>query len=132
MAGLEWRTPPIEAWPKGAEAYVRAVRAGIHGVCQRWAPEIENWMKQNAVWTDRTSNARQGLYAQVNPESPAEVISLIEVAIAHGVDYGAYLEGYDPRHGYARTGLGNRVAIIEPALDRFGPLIWRDIRGLFQ
>lgn len=131
MAGLVWKTPPEQVWPKGAEAYVRAVRAGIHAVCQRWAPEIENWMKTGAVWTDRTGSARQSLYSNVEPPTAAEVVAEIELIMSHGVEHGAYLEGKDPRRGYAPTRLGNRFAIIEPALDRFAPLVWRDIRRLF-
>lgn len=132
MAGLVWRTPPMEAWPKGGEAYVRSVRAGIHGVCLRWAPEIENYMKSNAPWTDRTSNARQALHAKVEPPTPAAVVAEIELIMAHGMIYGSFLEGYDWRRGYTRTQQGDRFAIIEPTLDLYAPRVWADIRRLFS
>ena len=131
MAGFRWTEPPDQVWPKGADAYVRAVRAGIHGVCQRWAPEIENWMKSNRPWTDRTSNAVQTLHAEVNPPSAAEVLDTIELVMAHGVIYGYWLEGVNYLKGFTTTQQGRRYAVVLPALDHFGPLIWRDIRQLF-
>lgn len=130
MAGFTWTQPPQTVWPAGGEAYARAVRAGVHGVCQRWAPAIENWMKQNKVWEDRTANAVQSLYSAVEPASAAEVVGMIEVVMAHGVEYGTYLEGYLPDGSPMLR--GSQYAIVLPALDRFGPLIWRDIRALFR
>jgi hypothetical protein len=104
----------------------------VHGVLLKNSVVIENFMKTSAPWTDRTGNLRQALYSAVEPPSAAEVVSTIELIISHGLDYSWYVEGYDPRHGYARTRLGNRFSIIEPALDRFGPLIWRDVKRLFR
>lgn len=132
MAGFKWQTPPDKVWPAGAEAYVRAVKRGIHGVMQRWAPEIENYMKSNASWQDQTANARQTLHSAVEPPTAAEVVSMIELIMAHGVIYGAYLEGYDPRYNFAPTRQGSRYAIIEPTLDYFAPRVWADVVRLFS
>lgn len=129
MAGIRWDTTPQQAWPEMADDYVQAIRAGIHGVCQKWAPRIENWMKANAPWTDRTGNARQGLYSAVEPPSLAQVVDTIELIMAHAVEYGVYLEGYLP-DGTPMLRPSD-YKIIEPALDRFGPLVWRDIQRLF-
>lgn len=131
MAGLKWTQPPDKVWVQGAEAYVLAVRRAVHGVCQRWAPEIENWMKTGAVWTDRSSNARQSLYSQVQPLTPAEVVDTIELIISHGMIYGSFLEGYDYRHNFAPTRQGKKYAIVEPALDYFAPKVWADVMKLF-
>lgn len=131
MAGFKWTQPPDKVWPAGAEAYARAVRAGVHGVCQKNAPLIANWMKQNKVWQDRTSAAVQSLHSEVEPATAAEVVGIIELIMAHGVEHGYWLEGMDPRHGFARTRLGDRFAIIQPALDYWGPKVWAEIRSLF-
>lgn len=130
MAGLVWQEPPQTVWPKGAEAYARAVRAGVHGVCQRYTVEISNWMKVNRPWTDRSSAAIQSLHSEVNPPTAAEVVGIIEVVMAHGVEYGTYLEGYLPDGTPMMR--GPLYAVVVPALDRFGPLIWADIRRLFS
>lgn len=127
MAGFKWTAPPQQVWPPGAAAYVAAIRRGIHGVMQRWAPEIENYMKSQASWVDRTANARQTLYSNVEPPTAAEVVDMIELIMAHGVYYGAYLEGFDPRFNFSPTRQGPKYAIVLPALDAFGPRIWADI-----
>jgi hypothetical protein len=131
VAGLRWSAPPQTVWPQGAEAYARAVRAGVHGVLQRYQPLIENEMKTSASWTDRTGNARQTLYAAVEPPTVAEVMGVIEFIMSHGVEYGAFLEGLDPRYNFAPTALGRKFAIVLPTLDKYAPIIWRDIRALF-
>lgn len=129
-SGFKWSAPPDKVWPAGAEAYARAVRAGVHGVCQRWVPEIENWMRSNRPWTDRSSAAVQSLHSEVNPPSAAEVVGLIEVIMAHGVEYGTYLEGF--KMDGTPMMRGQQYAVVMPALDHFGPLIWRDVRSLFS
>lgn len=132
MAGLVWQEPPQTVWPQGAEAYARAVRAGVHGVCQRYQPIIENEMKTQASWTDRSGAARQSLYAAVEPPTVGEVMGLIEFIMSHGVEHGAWLEGLDPRRNFAPTALGRKFAIVLPTLDKYAPIIWRDIRALFS
>ncbi|TXH53007.1 MAG: hypothetical protein E6Q97_14370 [Desulfurellales bacterium] len=132
MAGFTWKVPPQDVWPQGTAAYLAAIRRGVHGVMLYFAPQIENWMRERAKWTDRTANARQTLYAQVQPMSPAEVINEIELIMAQGVFYGWYLEGYDPRHGLSPTRQGQKYAIVQPALDYFGAQIWAEIVRLFR
>jgi len=129
VAGLVWSAQPEKVWPAGAEAYARAVRAGVHGVCQRYVVDIENWMRSNRPWTDRSSNAVQSLHSEVNPPSAAEVVGLIEVIMAHGVEYGSFLEGF--KLDGTPMLRGQQYAIVLPALDHFGPKIWADIRSLF-
>lgn len=132
MAGFKWTTPPLAVWPQGAEAYVRAVIRGVHGVMQKWSPVIENYMKTEKTWVDRTANAVQALHAEIVPPTAAEVVSTLELIMAHGVIYGAYLEGFDPRYNFAPTRQGSRYAIIEPTLDYFAPRVWADVVRLFS
>lgn len=113
-----WDVPPDEAFVELAEAYETAVHAGVAAIAKRYAPEIENWMKSNAPWTDRTGNARQTLHTEVE-EVVNEMISLV---LSHGVEYGKYLE----------LSHGGRFAIIGPALDYFAPKMWADVQGLFK
>lgn len=65
------------------------------------APQAESYMKQNAKWTDRTGNARQGLGAQVVAER-----NKVAVVLYHTVPYGVYLE----------LRWGGKYAIIEPTM----------------
>lgn len=133
MAGIKWQVEPAEAWPAMAGAYVKAVYAGVHGVCQKYQAQIENYMKANKVWTDRTANAVQGLYAAVEPVSPDQVVDVITVIMAHSMYYGYYLEGWNPKTNSEMTRPGSQNwKIIEPTLDHFGPLIWADIRRVLS
>jgi len=131
MAGFSWKVPPQDVWPQGTAAYIAAIKRGVHGVMLFYAPQIENWMRENAKWVDRSANARQTLYAQVDPMSPAEVVNTIELIMAHGVIHGWWLEGYRP-DTLSPTRQGQRFAIVQPALDRFGPAIWAEIQRLFR
>lgn len=118
MPGLTWQTPPQRAFAELAGNYRQTIERGIYAICQSRAPEIEQWMKDNAPWTDRTGNARQALYTEVN----WMVGEMIELIMAHGMDYGIYLELRN----------AGRYAIIAPTLDRFGPLIWADVRRMLS
>lgn len=113
MAGLVWRTPPQVAWPQLAGAYVAAIQRGIYAIAQKWAPILENEMKRSAPWTDRTGNARQGLHVEINQV----VGSMVELILAHGVEYGLWLE---VRHAGA-------YAVINPTIDLYAPQIWADV-----
>jgi hypothetical protein len=117
MAGFTWQQPPSAVFPAGAEAYVAAIRAGVLALANSYAPEIEAWMKENAAWTDRTGNARQTLWAEV-----LDMGERIVLAFGHGMDYGTFLE----------LDYGGRYAIVTPALDRFGPLLWRDTVAMLR
>lgn len=118
MAGLRWQSHPATAWPALALSYRQRIEAGIVAIAQRWAPEIENYMKTQAPWTDRTGNARQGLHTEVNHAAGV----MVEIILAHGVHYGIFLE-------LANAG---RFAIINPALDHFAPRIWADVRRMLS
>jgi hypothetical protein len=88
----------------------------VRAIADRWAPEIQNWMKENAPWTDRTGNARQGLYTEV--QDVANV--MVSIILSHGVDYGLFLEVSNQ----------GRYAIINPAIDHFGPKVWADVKRI--
>lgn len=70
------------------------------------APQIQSDMRENAKWTDRTGNARNGLFATVQ-------VSKNEVAIVlyHSVPYGIWLE----------LRWSGKYAIITPSLAKWGP-----------
>lgn len=118
VSGFHWEVPPEQAFGELGEAYVSAIHQGIQAIAQRWAPEIENWMKQNAPWTDRTGNARQTLYTETS-----EVVNeMVELILSHGVYYGIFLELCN----------AGKYAIVGPALDHFAPKIWADVRRMLS
>lgn len=115
---FEWESDPEQVMGTLAQDYSRAIHVGIFAIAQSYAPEIENWMRANAPWTDRTGNARQSLWSDVN-----EVANMtVELIMSHGVDYGKWLE-------LLHSG---RYAIITPALDHFAPKIWADVKRMLS
>jgi hypothetical protein len=117
-ASIRWDVTPEEAWGQGSQNYVWTVEDEIEQIGRRRAPQIEQWMRQNASWTDRTGDARAGLRAEL------DVLTGIGIALAmrHGVSYGMALE----------TAYGSRFAILGPALDFWGAVIWQDIQNLMR
>ena len=116
--GFKWQVPPDEALVELVDAYATAVHTGVYTICQRYQPTVEAWMKSNAPWTDRTGNARQTLHTEVE-----EVVNqMVSIILAHGVDYGKYLE----------LSNGGVYSVISPALDYFAPKIWADVQALFR
>ena len=75
---------------------------------QSMAPEVENYMKLNAPWTDQTSNARNGLAARAYNEGDN-----IGIVLFHQVSYGVFLE----------TRWGGRYSIINPTIEVMGPRV---------
>lgn len=115
--GITWDNPPSTAVPQMVGTYRAKLHRALFILALSYAPRIEAWMKENAVWVDRTGNARQTLWAEVFDFSDVVVL-----AFGHGVNYGQFLE-------WANQG---RYAIITPALDYFAPKIWADARGLLK
>lgn len=115
---FQWEVPPDRAFDELASWYTDAIRSAILQLAQQRAPQIEAWMKANARWTDRTGNARQTLTAE------AELLGMdaVQITLAHGVDYGIFLE----------LAHGGRWAVIGPALDFFAPRIWADVQALLR
>lgn len=113
-----WDVEPDQLFEEAIRGYISDLHRGIYLICQRYAVEIEAWMKAERVWTDRTGNARQTLHSEVT----SVVNEYVELIMAHGVEYGINLE----------LDNGGRFAIVGPALDRFTPKIWADVRSLIE
>lgn len=85
---------------------------------QRWADEIEVYMKQNHPWQNRTGRAERGLHTSVD-----EVVTggeaLVQIGLLHdeGTWYWRHLE----------YGMGRRFAIIEPTQRVFGPKLLNEL-----
>jgi hypothetical protein len=80
---------------------------------------MANYAKANAPWTDRTGNARQGLWSNVEGV-PRQSVS---ISIEHGViDYGIWLEILH----------AGRWAILLPTISYFHPRIMADIRKVLS
>lgn len=82
------------------------------------ASDLQAKMKMNRPWTDRTGMAKALLNAKVS--RPSETI--IRITLAHGVDYGIWLELANEKN----------YAIIAPTIRNEGPRIVSDLDNLMK
>lgn len=100
------------------DRFGRLTKAAITKYLDEQSDHLENYMKKNARWNDRTGNARRGLTAKVNEPDD----NTVSINLLHSVDYGFYLE-------YA---MELRFAILEPTSRLKGPDVIRGMQGLLS
>lgn len=111
--GITWQVRPSLAFYRLGLGYTAAIRQGVRAIADRWTPVLEAEMKRRAPWQDITGNARQALHTEVDQVTS----DMVEIILAHGVDYGIYLE----------TMQAGRFSVIAPMIDEYAPQIWRDV-----
>ena len=89
--------------------------AGIDGIGRLTASEAATKSKAEAKWTDRTSNARQGLYGRWRAKD-----KIIEHG--HRVDYGVHLE----------LGFNGRFAILEPTINAIKNAWYNNVKRIME
>lgn len=99
----------------GLLSYGAKLSADVNESMYRTAGDIEDWMKENAPWNDRTTDARSGLTAAFIPDKKKPTIM-----IYHTVDYGVWLE----------VRWNGRYAILTPALEYWGPQVVARIQAV--
>jgi len=102
---------------KGIEVLDERTDLGVAGVVEYWDSRIEAHMKVNAPWTDRTGNARAGLFAKAGHQRGQRHW----IDLGHRVPYGIWLE----------VRFAGKYAIVLPSLILFGPKIMKTLDKLF-
>lgn len=90
------------------------IRRVITGQFEYHTDVATKWMKENAPWTDRTGNARSGLFSTTAYGLKRDHWELI---MSHGIHYGIYLEVCN----------SGKYSVIKPALQHVGPLLLQRI-----
>jgi hypothetical protein len=114
---LIWNQDPGDFYTDFFNIYTEEVIVALGNLATYFAPLIENWMKNNALWTDRTGNARQSLYTEVE-----KMVSEVSIYLSHGQPYGIWLE-------LANQG---RYAIVQPALDYWAKRVWQSVKRVIN
>jgi len=102
---------------KNLDDWADRQRAAVIMLAKNWAGQLEGRAKANAKWTDRTSNARNGLFGSTGIAG-----NEVQIYLGHSVEYGIFLE-------LANDG---RFAILKPTLDAAIPEINRDYKKLWE
>lgn len=89
-AAVRWQRAPSEL-ATAVERYGERVLQAVAAVAQYTATEMQNDAKATAAWTDRTGNARTGLFGTSEADFAAKVVTIY---LSHGavIDYGVWLE----------------------------------------
>jgi len=125
-----------DALIRNLERYKNAVLDALHKLAQYLVILLEGYAKENASWTDRTSNARQSLAAYIDDQVPStfsadEAIAyvgekladeMVAIYLSHGMSYGIDLE----------TRFAGRYAIIWPTIEEHLPEIESLLKGIFK
>ena len=140
--GFEWVVSP-KGIAKGLDDYGRKALVAIQAVANYWGQLVQNEARENAVWEDRTGNARGGLFfavdgfglesitGEVTPEAKSEMSDVavesgdkdtLIITLGHTVFYGKFLE----------TSNGGRYAIIMSTMEQNFPKLERMIQDIFR
>lgn len=79
--------------------------AAVTLLCENGSQKMEKYAKENRPWKDRTGSARQRLKGSWNKTNDGYVVK-----IAHGVNYGVWLEFANER----------KYAILLPTVEKVG------------
>ncbi len=117
--GFRWVKPPEAELIPNIELYGNRVTVAVKAVADFWAQTCQADMRGSAPWTDRTGNARSGLFALATMAAS----DLVRIYLSHGhsVYYGIFLEVCH----------GKRYAIIMPTIQRNLPELERMLKRLF-
>jgi hypothetical protein len=97
---------------KNLDAFPDRVKRGLEACLGYWAPQVQSAARSGAPWTDRTGNARQGLFAKAYTDGEK-----MGIVLYHSVPYGIWLE----------VRWSGRYAIIIPTIQKMGPQVMATI-----
>lgn len=99
------------------EDFKTKAHAALEMYAETEAKSLEGYAKANRPWTDRTGDARKRLTGSVEKND-----SGLDIILAHGVDYGIWLELAHEK----------RFAIVEPTIRRKSPVVVRGLNRLLK
>lgn len=119
MSGaIRWvRTP--ESLARAVEQYGERALVAVQAVAGRIATLMQNDAGASAPWTDRTGNARTGLFGTAERDAARKIVTIY---LSHGpdIDYGVFLE----------LAHGGSYAVVMPTIERHLPELMADLREL--
>lgn len=102
----------------GLQELLPKIDAAVDLVFDRYVPESETYARVNAPWTDRTGNARNGLFAQHDAE--------------HMVRHELTIYGTMPYTFWLEVKWSGKYAIIGPTMVHIAPLMAGDLASAIK
>lgn len=142
-SGFRWVIPPSAQLIPNIEKYGQLVEVALYAIAGRWGQSIQDEARRDAVWDDRTGNARGGIFYAVEGLGQGEMMGEISagakdlmkevevvssrdgvlvIALSHTVFYGKFLE-------YSH---GGRFGIIMSTIEKNLPALERQVQALFR
>lgn len=119
-SSFTWDTSKFKS-PKEMEL---KLQRALYGVVKYWDGPVERHMKHNAPWQDRTTNARNGLFATAQKSGSRVANSNFAIVLGHSVDYGIYLEA-KPKNEGGRP-------IIMPTIKLYAPKVMKTLTKILN
>lgn len=142
-SGFKWVVAPEDQLIPAINKYGRDVLVAVQAVANYWGQSVQDQGRQDAVWTDRTANARGGLFfavdgfglspltGEVTPEAKSEMSDVaiesgdantLVIAFGHSVFYGKFLE----------LDNGGRYAIVMSTIESNLPSLERMLKDALK
>lgn len=137
--GVEWVRPPSSLNP-AIRAYGERVIVAVHAVAEYVGAKMQNEARFTAPWTDRTGNARSGIFyavqgerglvigvvgggVQGNIRQDYEIIEpepgAVQIFLSHTMFYGRYLElSNGGRYGIILSTMRANLPVLQQMLQR--------------
>ena len=102
---------------KNLQDWASRQRAAVIMLAKNWSGQLEGRAKAAAPWTDRTGNARNGLFGSTEVKG-----NEVKIILGHSMEYGIFLE-------LANDG---RFAVLKPIIDQAVPEIYDSYKRLWE
>ena len=118
-SGIRWVKPP-EGLARAIEQYGDRAITAVTALAGRIATIMQNDARESATWTDRTGNARTGLFGTAERDAAQK---MVVIYLSHGVDvdYGKWLE----------LSGGGKYAVIMRTIEAHLPELKAELDRLF-
>lgn len=115
--GLVWITPPSKLADAVKQYGIKALIA-VRAIAAFIAQRLQDDARQDAPWTDRTGNARSGLFSLVDDASE----KIVTIYLCHTMFYGVFLE----------LANGGRYAVIMKTIEKDASILKQMLDDLFN
>jgi hypothetical protein len=109
------------------------LQRALYATVKYWDGPIERHMKHKAPWTDRTTNARNGLFATAEKSGSTIAESTFAIVLGHSVDYGVYLElghHHEPENGEPYD--VPAYPIVLPTIELYAPKVIKTLTKILD